>query len=160
VQSRDRMERQGNQDQAGRKTRHERQEEEKRPGPKDQAQVHEQKAAAVHMLPLRSAHFSCSLPFIFSRMLCCDTPMTLDLGSPACPRTRNQGSRMGRTPHGRRGRLASQEKPAFLGACARLHSEPYIFRLVLRRFLLMLFSNAQMDSSLSIGCWGARQAGG
>ena len=108
--------------------------------------------------PLRSALFS-NLMFppsiFFSRMLCCDTPMTLDLGCPAVlSSTRNRGHRMGeRTPYddGAGGRLAAQEKPAFLGACARLHGEPYIL-LVLRRFVFSVLpsgsDDAQMDSSL------------
>jgi hypothetical protein len=96
----------------------------KRPGPDDQAQVHEQKAAAVvhacsaPLRPFLQSHVP-SLYF-FSRMLCCDTPMTLGLGCPAVlSSTRNRGHRMGEknTLRRRGGRAAGRTRETSISRC-------------------------------------------
>jgi hypothetical protein len=128
VQSRDRMERQGkpgtSQACNTRDDKSSRRERAKRPGPDDQAQVHEQKAAAVvHACsapprPFLQSHVP-SLYF-FSRMLCCDTPMTLGLGCPAVlSSTRNRGHRMGEknTLRRRGGRAAGRTRETSISRC-------------------------------------------
>jgi hypothetical protein len=73
--------------------------------------------------PLRSALFS-NLMFppsiFFSRMLCCDTPMTLGLGCPAVlSSTRNRGHRMGEknTLRRRGGRAAGRTRETSISRC-------------------------------------------
>jgi hypothetical protein len=110
----------------------------------------------------------------FSRMLCCDTPMTLGLGfsraAAAWILTRNRGSRMnGMEMNTSQGGAGGRGWPhrrnrVFLGACARLHGEPYIFLFagsaafmlfpVLPFFLLDLTTHRWIRVFDRVGCGG------